>query len=182
MQARNCRERVLKLKEWRITYGKTVDQCIELCGGFPSDVTIRRIFAKGSEDKAYRESTVAAIEQAIFGQVYMPEIKIPVEAVIKAEKEQAEKYNADTKKQALRIAQQRANIRVRDFIIIALVLYEIIVIIYDRMHPTIGFYTAGSITVWAVQTILFVVIASILSVYILRTRLRARQLAQEDEP
>ena len=50
MQARNCRERILALKEWRMAQGKTVDQCVELCGDFPSDTTVKRIFGKGSED------------------------------------------------------------------------------------------------------------------------------------
>ena len=87
----------------------TVDQCIELCGDFPSDSTIRKVFAKGSEDKpSFRESTIAAIELAIIGRVYEPEIAIPVEDVIRAEKEYAENYNAELEKSGLLSNSKRA--------------------------------------------------------------------------
>ena len=181
MTARDCQKRITALKEWRMNKGYTVEQCIELCNGFPSDTTVRRIFNTNSGEKTFRESTIAALELALMGEVYNPEISIPVEDVIKAQKESAEAAEKTHRMQALQIAQQRANIRVRDFIIIAFALYEAFVIVYDRLNPHIGFYNTNSITVWVVQVTLLVVIGVILSVYILRTRLRERQMRQEGE-
>ena len=78
MQARNCRERILALKQWRVDNGHTVDYCVELCGGVPSDSTVSKVFYKGSENKTFRETTIAAIELKCLGRVYEPNIKIPV--------------------------------------------------------------------------------------------------------
>lgn len=180
MQARECQKRIIALKEWRISKGYTVEQCIDICNGVPSDTTVRRIFNTNSETKSFREATLASAELALMGKVYNPDISIPIEDVIKAQKENAEATEKTRRLQALQIAQQRANIRVRDFIIIALVLYEAFIIVYDRLNPHFGFYPDG-VAFWTVKTALFVVIGVILSVYILRTRLRARQMRQESE-
>ena len=181
MQARDCRERVIRLKKWRVDNAKTVEECIELCGDFPSDSTIKKILGKGGEDKPYRESTIAAIEKALIGEVYNAQIKIPVEDVIKAQKAMAEDFAETKRKQVAVITKQKAEVRVRDAVICILVIYDIAMLIYDRLMDTTGFYNAHSATVWFVQVAIAMSIATVCSIYLLRKKLYTRH-EQEKEP
>ena len=146
MQAKNCKERILKLKAWRIDKGLTVDQCVELCGDYPSGSTIRKVFAKGSEDKSFRESTIAAIELALLGKVYEPDIKIPVEDVART-LESAVKPLADENRLLQHtVNQQKQMINGLVRLCITAVLLIISIGIYDFNTPGVGFW--GSHLSW----------------------------------
>lgn len=181
MQAKNCRERIIRLKEWRVNKALTVDQCIELCGDFPSDSTIRKVFAKGSEDKpSFRESTIAAIELAVMGRVYEPKIAIPVEDVIRAEKEYAGNYNAELEKKRL-IEQQQKGLLNFCFVIIALFfLFNSVILIYDLAYKHIGFFTVDNVFVWVVELVFVFGLGVVSAVFIARSTIRKRKIQQLD--
>jgi hypothetical protein len=126
--------------------GKTIAECIELCGDFPSDKTVEKVFLKGSEEKSFRESTIAAIELACLGKVYSPEIKIPVEDVTRTI-EDAVKPLADENrllKHTVNQHKQMINSLVR--LCITAVLLIISIGIYDFNTPGVGFW--GSHLSW----------------------------------
>ena len=180
MQAKNCKERITRLKEWRINKALTVDQCIELCGDFPSDSTIRKVFAKGSEDKSsFRESTIAAIELAVMGRVYEPKIAIPVEDVIRAEKEYAENYNAELEKKRL-IEQQQKGLLNFCFIIALFFLFNSVILIYDITVTHIGFFTLDNFFVWIAELVFVFGLGIVSAVFITRSTIRKRKIQQLD--
>ena len=146
MQARNCRERILALKQWRMDNGKTIDQCIELCGDFPSDTTITRIFTKGGEDKTFRESTIAAIELALLGKVYEPAIKIPVEDVVRAQEDTAKRFADENRLLHRTVEQQKHILNSLVKLCSVAVLLIISIGIYDFNTPGVGFW--GSHVSW----------------------------------
>ena len=148
MQARNCRERILALKEWRLAQGKTVDQCIELCGDFPSDTTVKRIFAKGSEDKTYRESTIAAIELACLGRVYEPSIKIPVEDVVRAQEDTAKRFADENRLLRYTVERQAHIIKALGRVVLACILFFGAIAFYDLFTKAGGFWNANTYPVW----------------------------------
>lgn len=182
MQARNCKERIAKLKQYRLDKGLTIEQCIELCGGFPSESTIRKLFSKGGGDKTYRESTIAALELAIIGQVYMPEISIPVEDVIQAQKDlaqaAAEELERKTRREALLIDQQKASLRTRDIIIMIMLVFDLIILAYDLSHQGIGFFNTSSSLVWFVQIAFVLCIAVTWTTYYVRSKKRRKEIEQ----
>lgn len=182
MQAKNCKERILKLKEWRIEQGLTVDRCIELCGDFPSESTIRKIFAKGSEEKiSYRESTIAAIEQACLGQAYMPEITIPLEDVIEAQQETAAEAERLRHIQELKIAQQKAKLHVCYIMLALLFGFDIVILLYDVTHLNTGFFNANSIFVWCVQVVFLVATGIILISFSVRYWMRKKKIEELEQ-
>ena len=146
MQARNCRERVLNLKKWRMENGKTIAECIELCGDFPSDKTVEKVFLKGSEEKSFRESTIAAIELACLGKVYSPEIKIPVEDVIRAQEETAKRFADENRRLRQTVEKQKHMITGLVRLCLIAVLLMISIGIYDFITPGVGFW--GSHLSW----------------------------------
>lgn len=181
MQAKNCRERILKLKEWRTNKGLTVDRCIELCGDFPSDSTIRKVFAKGSEEKpSYKESTIAAIELAVMGRVYEPEIAIPVVDVIRAQKENAEKYNAELEKQRIIEDQQKGLLRFCFVIIALFFIFNSVILIYDITVTHIGFFTPENFFVWVAELVFVIGLGIVSAVFIARSTIRKRKIQQLD--
>lgn len=162
MQARNCRERILALKQWRMDNGKTIDQCIEMCGDFPSDTTITRILTKGGEDKTFRESTIAAIELALIGKVYEPSIKIPVEDVVHAQEDTAKRW-ADENRMLRRTVLRQAEI-IRTLVRLGTVclLFFSGVALYDFFSHSSGFWNTDSSGVWIAKVAFLVVVALVL--------------------
>lgn len=162
MQARNCRERILALKQWRMDNGKTIDQCIELCGDFPSDTTITRIFTKGGEDKTFRESTIAAIELALLGKVYSPEIKIPVEDVVRAQEDTAKRF-ADENRMLHHTVRRQAEI-IRTLVRLGTVCLAFFsgVALYDFFSHSAGFWNTDSSGVWVAKVVFIIVVALLL--------------------
>lgn len=180
MQAKNCKERILRLKDWRIDNGLTVDQCVELCGNFPSESTVKKFFAKGSEEKSFRESTVAAIEKALLGKVYEPKIAIPVEDVIRAEKEHAEAYNTELEKKRLIEAQQKGLLNFCFIIIGLFFAFNTTILIYDLAYKHIGFFTTENIFVWVLELVFLTVLGTVSAVFITRSLKRKKKIEQLD--
>ena len=180
MQARNCRERILALKQWRMDNGKTIDQCIELCGDFPSDTTITRIFTKGGEDKTFRESTIAAIELALLGKVYEAAIKIPVEDVVRAQEDTAKRF-ADENRMLHQTVEQQAEI-IRALVRVGLlcVVFFSGIALYDFLSHSTGFWGTNSSGVWIIKVAFIVCVAAALAerIYALR-KLRAKYESEE---
>ena len=151
MQARNCRERVLNLKKWRMENGKTIAECIELCGDFPSDKTVEKVFLKGSEEKSFRESTIAAIELACLGKVYMPEIKIPVEDVIRGLEDTAKRWATENRRLRYAVERQAHIISgLMRLCIIAVLLFGCIAV-YDLISHNVGFWGSDLYWVWIIK-------------------------------
>lgn len=161
MQAKNCKERILKLKAWRIDKGLTVDQCVELCGDYPSGSTIRKVFAKGSEEKSFRESTIAAIELALLGKVYEPDIKIPVEDVART-LEEATKPLAEENR-ALRYQVQRQT-KISSGLLrlcfTAVLLFGAIAF-YDLRIDNAGFWGSKVYWVWIIKAVFLLYAAAV---------------------
>ena len=180
MQARNCRERILALKQWRMDNGKTIDQCIELCGDFPSDTTITRIFTKGGEDKTFRESTIAAIELALLGKVYEAAIKIPVEDVVRAQEDTAKRF-ADENRMLRRTVEQQSEI-IRALVRVGLlcVVFFSGIALYDFLSHSTGFWGTNSSGVWIIKVAFIVCVAAALAerIYALR-KLKAKFESEE---
>lgn len=180
MQARNCRERVLNLKAWRMETGKTIAECIELCGDFPSDKTVEKVFLKGSEEKSFRESTIAAIELACLGKVYEPEIKIPVEDVIRGLEDTAKRWADENRLLRHTVEQQKHMIIGLVRLCLIAVLLMISIGVYDFITPGVGFW--GSHLSWVfVLKIAFglVALAVVIRRIVLIYRLKADFEAEE---
>ena len=163
MQAKNCRERILNLKQWRIDNALTVDECIERCGDYPSEWTIRKVFAKGSEDKAtFKESTIASVEKALLGKVYEPEIKIPIEDVTRT-LEDAVKPLADENRLLRRTVEQQAEI-IRTLVHVGLlcVFFFSGIALYDFVSHSTGFWNTDSSGVWVAKVVFIIVVALLL--------------------
>lgn len=158
MQARDCRQRIIRLKNWRIDNAKTVEQCIELCGGVPSDGTIKSVFRINSENKTFRETTLAAIELALFGAVYNPNISIPVEAAIHAQEDIVRPLVEENREKS-------EEIKMRDRLIAVLLLFDAAILIFDLSIKTGGFFNSKTLIVWIIEAIVVSAIAAILLVY-----------------
>ena len=151
MNARNSKERILALKQWRIDEAKTVDECISLCGAYPSDTTIRRIFAKGSEDKPFKESSIAAVELALIGKVYKPDIVIPVEEVVRGQEAAAIHYQSEIRRLRHTVERQAEIIRTLLRIGVICVLFFSSIALYDYLNHHTGFWNTNSSSVWIIK-------------------------------
>lgn len=158
MQARDCEQRVLRLKQWRMDNGKTVEQCIELCNGVPSDGTIKSVFRVNSENKTFRETSIAAIELALFGSVYNPQITIPVEAAIHAQEDIVRPLVEANKEKS-------EEIKVRDRLIAVLLLFDAAILIFDLSIKTGGFFNSKTVVVWVIEALVVSAVAAILLIY-----------------
>jgi hypothetical protein len=158
MQARDCKQRVLRLKQWRVDNAKTVEQCIELCKGVPSDGTIKSVFRINSENKTFRETTLAAIELALLGAVYNPQITIPVEAAIHAQEAVV--------RPLLKANEEKSEeIKVRDRLIAVLLLFDAAILIFDLSIKTGGFFNSKTAVVWVIEALVVSAVAAILLIY-----------------
>ena len=176
MTARDCQKRITALKEWRMNKGYTVEQCIELCNGFPSDTTVRRIFNTNSGEKTFRESTIAALELALMGKLYNPDISIPVEDVIEAQKETAELAEKQSRIQTLKLEQLKAKLRVCYVMLALFFTFNSVILFYDLTHPTLGFFNSPSTKVWYVQFGFLIAVAVTLAVFFVRYWLRKKEI------
>lgn len=168
MQARDCRQRVLRLKQWRIDNAKTVEQCISMCGDVPSDGTIKSVFRVNSENKSFRETTIAAIELALLGAVYNPQISIPIEAAIHAQEAVV--------RPLLKANEEKSEeIKMRDRLIAVLLLFDAAILIFDLSIKTGGFFNSKTAIVWVIEAIVVTAVAAILVVY------RKRKKGSTDE-
>ena len=158
MQARNCSERILNLKKWRLDNGKTVDQCVALFDGVPSDSTIKKVLGKGSENKSFRESTIAAMELKMMGHVYSPQIAIPVEDVIRAQEAVVRPLVEESKKKS-------EEIKLRDRLIAVLLFFDAAFLIFDLSIKTGGFFNSKTLVVWVIEAVVVLAVAVILFVY-----------------
>lgn len=181
MQAKNCKERIIRLKNRRVERRLTIDQVIELCGGFPSESTITKFFAKGCEDKSYRESTVAALEIVLFGEVYNAAISIPVEDVVEAQKEAAALAEKQARIQTLNLEQQRAKLRVCYVMLALFFVFDSVILLYDIRHPDLGFFSSPSTLVWYVQLGFLVALGITITVFFARYWLRKKELKSLEE-
>lgn len=180
MQARNCRERILSLKQWRLDKGLTVDQCAELCGDFPSEYTVRKIFAKGSEDKTFRESTVAAVELACLGHVYEPALKIPVEDVVRAQEDTARRFAQEVR--ALRHTVERQAHLIHSLLSICVisVLFFGGIALYDFFSHSTGFWNTDSYPIWIAKVAFLLYLAfALVRWFVVLRRIKARFAAEE---
>ena len=180
MQARNCRERILALKQWRMDNGKTIEQCIEMCGDFPSDTTITRIFTKGGEDKTFRESTIAAIELALLGKVYSPEIKIPVEDVVRAQEDTAKRFADENRMLHQTVRRQAVIIRTLVRLGIVCIAFFSGVALYDFFNHSAGFWNTDSSGVWIAKVAFLVVVAVVLVERVVALRKLKAQFEAEE--
>ena len=147
MQAKMCRERILYLKKWRTEKGLTVEQCIAMCGEYPSEWSIRKFFAKGSEEHpTFKESTVSAIELALLGKVYEPETKMHIEDVARSIEDAVKPYAAEIR--LLRYTVERQEQIINGLFRLGAVAVLLIVSIglYDLTNPEVGFW--GSHLYW----------------------------------
>lgn len=149
---------------------------------YPSGSTIRKVFAKGSEDKSFRESTIAAIELALLGKVYEPDIKIPVEDVART-LEAAVKPLADENRLLQHtVKQQKQIINGLVRLCITAVLLIIAIGIYDFNTPGVGFW--GSHLSWVfLLKVAFGIYASVVvikRIFLLR-KLNAEFEAEEEK-
>lgn len=181
MQAKECKKRILHLKEWRTLNNFTIEDVVRMFpDGFPSDTTIRRIFSKGGEDKSFRESTIAALELTLLGKVYSPEIKIPVMDVVKAQEDTAKRF-ADENKLLRRTVEQQAEI-IRALVRVGLlcVVFFSGIALYDFLSHSTGFWGTNSSGVWIIKVAFIVCVAAALAerIYALR-KLRAKFEAEE---
>lgn len=170
MQARNCAERIASLKKWRMDNAKTVEECVALFDGFPSDSTVKRVLGKGSEAKSYRESTIAAMELAMLGHVYSPQISIPVEDVIHAQKDAVRPYVEEVRELAGSVAEKSEELKLRDRIIAVLLVFDVIILIYDLTNKTAGFFNSHSAFVWVIEALAVFAVAFIVLYYRLRKK------------
>ena len=163
MQARNCRERVLNLKAWRMRTGKTIAECVELCGDYPSDKTVEKVFLKGSEEKSFRESTIAAIELACLGKVYEPEARMPIEDVTRSIETAVKPYAAEIRLLRYTVEQQEQIINGLVRLGVLAVLLMLSIGIYDTINPGVGFW--GSHLYWvSILKFIFVAFAVVIIV------------------
>ena len=181
MQAKECKRRILRLKEWRTLNSLSIEDVVRMFpDGFPSDTTIRRIFSKGGEDKSFRESTIAALELTLLGKVYAPEIKIPVMDVVKAQEDTAKRF-ADENKRLRRTVEQQAEI-IRTLVFMALICIAFFsgVALYDFLSHSTGFWGTNSSGVWIIKVAFIVCVAAALAerIYALR-KLRAKFESEE---
>lgn len=180
MQARDCRQRIIALKEWRMHHGKTIDECIEICGNYPADATIRRMLGKGGEDKTFRESTVAAVELALMGKVYEPEIKIPVMDVVRAQEATAKQFAAENRQ--LRYQVQRQSHIITG--LLALALCSLIffggIAIYDFCTNGTGFWNSDASWIWVVKVSFLICVALVLLRLFVKIRQLNAQFAAEE--
>ena len=182
MQARNCRERVLNLKKWRMENGKTIAECIELCGDFPSEKTVEKVFLKGSEEKSFRESTIAAIELACLGKVYSPEIKIPVEDVIRAQEETAKRFADENRLLRQTVEKQAHIIDALLKIGIACLVFFGGIALYDYFTHSTGFWNTDSYPIWIAKVAFLLCLFGLLLWFFIRLRaIKARFAAEEAE-
>lgn len=181
MQARNCRERILSLKQWRYEHGKTIDQCIEICGGYPSDTTISRIFGKGGEDKTFRESTIAAVELALTGKVYEPETPIPVELAVKAQVDTAKTYASEIRALEYQVKKQAHIINSLFALVVCCLVFFGSVALYDFLTHGTGFWNTDSSWVWFGKVaFLFCVAAVVLRLFFAIKKLKAEYKSVDD--
>lgn len=163
MYAKNCRERILRLKKHRIDNGLTVDQCIELCGGFPSESTTRKIYAKGSEEKAtFKESTIAAVELAVMGEVYSADISIPVEDVARSLADAIQPYAKENRELKYKNDQQSHIIKGLLALCIGCVAFFGGIAFYDFRSHTSGFWGTSSSPVWIVKVLFLLFVAGVI--------------------
>ena len=158
MQARDCEKRILRLKQWRVDNAKTVEQCSEMCNGVPADSTVKKVLARGSETKMFRETTIAAIELALLGAVYNPAIAIPVEAAVHAQEAIVRPLVAENKEKS-------EEIKLRDRLIVVLLLFDVAILIFDLSIKTGGFFNSHTVIVWVIEALVVFAVAAILLIY-----------------
>lgn len=183
MQAKECRKRILALKEWRTLNGLSIEDCVRMFpDGFPSDTTIRRIFAKGGEEKSFRESTIAAIELSCLGKVYMPEIKIPVEDVVRAQEDTAKRFADENRLLRQTVEKQAHIINALLRIGIACLLFFGGIALYDYFTHSTGFWNTDSYPIWIAKVAFLLCLFGLLLWFFLRLRaIKARFAAEEAE-
>lgn len=158
MQARDCEKRILKLKQWRVENAKTVEQCAEMCNGVPADSTVKKVLARGSETKMFRETTIAAMELALLGAVYNPAISIPVEAAVHAQEAIVRPLVQSNKEKS-------EEIKMRDRLIAVLLLFDAAILIFDLTIKTGGFFNSKTVVVWVIEALVVSAVAAILLIY-----------------
>lgn len=181
MQAKECKARILALKEWRSLNGFSIEDVVRLFpDGWPSDTTIRRIFGKGGEEKSFRESTIAALELALLGKVYAPEIKIPVVDVVKAQEDTAKRLSDDNRRLMQTVRKQKHIIISLLMLVGCCVVFFGGIALYDFVTNGTGFWNSHSWPIWIAKVAFLMCVSAVVLHYFLAMRkLEAAFLAEE---
>lgn len=183
MQAKDCRIRILNLKQFRLDKGLTIEQCVEMCGNYPSEWTVRKFFTKGSEDKAtFKESTVAAIELALIGKVYEPNIKIPVVDVTRTLEDAVTPLANENRLLRYTVDRQAHIIKTLSRMVLACLVFFGSIALYDYFSHSTGFWNTDSYFVWIIKVaFLLCILGSMLWSFVKLKALKKRFDAEEKQ-
>ena len=156
-----CRERILRLKKWRVDNGFTIDQCVERCGEYPSEWSVRKFFAKGSEDKpSFKESTVAAIELALLGEVYS-NATVLIEDMARSIEDAVKPYAREIRLLRYTVERQAHIINGLFKLCAVAVTFFAGIALYDFFTKSTGFWGTHSSGVWIAKVVFLACTAAV---------------------
>lgn len=166
-------ERIKRIKETRIQKGWSLQTLADKVldnGDITSLSTVKRICAEGAEDKKFKSSTLEPVEKALG---LLDEIEAPAIAPVNEEF-----YHAVIRELHSQLKEIRSGSRMKDIAIAFLVGLQFIILVMDRVNPSVGWYQPGATSGWKIIATLFGCFCAAVVAYFLYRRFAVKKDAQ----
>lgn len=162
-------ERVRRIKEEKERQGKSVQQIIDdgiNMKVYASPTTLYRVFAKGSENVGFRDSTLQAVEEILGMEVWVDDEKEDAPAPAAKEPQTDIKDRIIVELHTQLKSSRRAHLW-KNASIAFLTVLLVALLAVDRVLPEVGWYgTAGTAAWWVIASLLLAFILSVVAFHV----------------